>query len=419
MPRVHARWLALALLALVPACDLITGGSGGKGPPAEITELPRPLSATEVAVLRASNGFGLELLHEIAREAPGATHFLSPLSASMALGMALNGADGDTYEAMRGTLGFDGLSRDDINATYLGLIELLADLDPAVSFSVANSVWYQETWTLRTTFREIVEEAFSAQVTGLDLQAPDAAGRINAWVRDATGGRIQQIAPDPIPEDMVAYLLNAIHFKGDWRAQFDAAKTQDADFRLEDGSTATIRLMRQDGKFHFGHLRGRMAVDLAYGGNAYSMTLVLPRGGEPFGELLAELDADAWEELVASFGPEPVTGTVEIPRFRLEWEAPLNDALTRMGMGVAFSDFADFSLLFEDEAALLIDEVRQKTFLRVDEEGTEAAAVTQVGVMPTSMPPTFTADRPFLLAIRESLSGTILFLGAIVEAPVD
>jgi len=415
-PRLSLVAAALLVLPVLPACDWITGSDGPGATPPEITELPRALTSAETQVLRASTDFGLELLRQMVAEAPDSTHLVSPFSASMALGMALNGADGTTFDEMRTTLGFGTLDRDAINRSYRDLLELLLALDPAVSFSVANSVWYDQAWTLRPSFRDAVDAHFGARVEGIDFRDPGASGRINAWVDEATRGRIPEIAPDPIPEDAVAYLINALHFLGDWREAFDPADTRNHQFTGQDGSPTPIRLMQREGKIRGTQWQGHKAADLPYGGAAWSMTVVLPRAGATVEDLLGELDAEGWEALTSGFSE--YRGILGLPRFTVEWEGGLNAALSRMGMPTAFSPVgADFSRLFVEDNDLYLSDVRQKTFMRVDERGTEAAAVTSVEVRVTSMPPSFIVDRPFLLAIRERHSGTVLFLGAMVEPP--
>jgi len=409
---------ALAVLAVAACSGIFDDGSAEPAPP-EITQLPRALSAGEEAVIRGGNLFGLALLREIVEADPEESHFISPLSASMALGMALNGADGETFSEMRSALGFGELGREEVNRSYRELIQLLGGLDSSVDFTLANAVWHHRDWTLRPTFREVVESAFGAEVTAADFRAPDTPRRIDDWVRHATRDRIDGIAPHPIPEDAVAYLLNAIHFKGDWTEQFDPARTRDAPFHLEDGTTRPIRLMMREGKVGVGYWQGHQVADLPYGGKAWSMTLVLPAPGTRLRDLVASLDAAGWHALLDTLQPREGI-QVGLPRFGLKWEGALNEPLIRLGMESAFNPSrADFSRLFQEEERLYITAVRQKTFLRVDEEGTEAAAVTSVEVGVTSLPPSFIADRPFLLAIRERHSGTLLFLGAIAEPPLD
>jgi len=407
--------IGLIVIGALVGCDTLLG-PGDDSPPAQITELPRALSAGELQLLQASNKFGLELLGTILDDVPDETHFISPLSAHLALGMTMNGADGATFDAMRQTLRFADLSEKEINASYETLIELLDELDPAVSFQLANSIWYREGLTPREGFVSRVQDHFGATVRGLDFGDPGARGVINDWVAKATNDRIDEIAPDPMPGNAVAFLLNAIHFEADWTRQFDPDDTHDAPFHLQDGSTETVRMMGQRESFPFRHGESYLAVELPYGGQAYAMTIVVPRGDHTLREVVAHLAESGWEELVT--GLSEVDLQVLLPRFELEWERKLNGDLTAMGMGIAFeSGAADFTRMFEDSAPW-IDAVRQKSFVRVDEEGTEAAAVTSVDMV-DSAPPEVRADRPFLFAIRERLSGTTLFLGAVVEAPSE
>jgi serine protease inhibitor len=404
--------LSLILVAAV-GCDWLIGPGSDDRPGKPITQLPRDLTAAEVQAIEASNAFGFDLLREVVAEARGSSVFLSPFSASMALGMTMNGAAGGTFDAMRQTLRFGDLSEEEINASYRGLLDLLVDLDPAVEVAVGNSVWYRMGLTLRQTFRERVEAAFDARVQGLDFGDPGAADVINQWVREATRDRIEEMVQPPIPANVVAYLMNAVYFRAGWTQPFDPDHTRTQPFHLLDGSTEPVELMTRDDTLRAHHSERFAAVDLPYAGGAYSMTVVVPREGVTVHDLVEQADTEWWGALVDGFQTTRVQ--LWLPRFELEWEGELNDPLEALGMGIAFSGGADFSRMFEDAAAW-IDQVKQKSFVRVDEEGTEAAAVTSV-TMVTSMPPQVRADRPFLFGIRERLSGTILFMGVIVEPP--
>ncbi len=406
--------LAAALLAILPACEQITGPGDDPSPPQQITELPRDLTAAEVEAIQASNTFGFELLRQVLDEEPGATVFLSPFSASMALGMTLNGADGQTFDEMRTALRLEGMSEEEINASYRDLLELLGGLDPDVELAVANSIWHRQELALRSSFRERVESYFDARVQDLDFSAPDAAGTINDWVRDATRNRIEEIVDDPIDFNIVAYLINAVYFNAGWRQPFDPELTRSETFHPVEGSPEPVQMMiRDDTLRYYAQVDGYQAVDLPYAGGAFAMTVAVPAEDYGIHRLIEELDANAWGDLTGNFATTRVQ--LWLPRFELEWDGVLNDPLAAMGMPGAFQPGADFSRMFE-AADPWIDEVRQKSFVRVDEEGTEAAAVTSVS-MATSMPPLVRADRPFLFAIRERLSGTILFVGAVLETP--
>jgi len=416
--------LLLSVLLPLAACEGLFGPGGGSDGP--ITSLPRSLTDAEQRTIEASNRFGFRLLAELHGERPDRNQFISPLSASMALGMAMNGADGRTFDAMRSTLGYGDVSDGDlaaINESYAGLIELLRGLDSRVEFLLANSVWLQPEWPFLPEYEERVTEAFDARVENVDFRDPATADAINAWVSEGTDGEIEEfVTPDQI-RDLVALLANTVYFEGQWSDRFDPAETSDADFRLADGSTVSVPMMSQDMEgVSTAHDEGVRAADLPYGGGAYSMTVVLPAEGTSLDSLVAAMDAGEWRSLVERFG-EGSEIPVQLPRFEIEWERQLNAALERMGMGPAFSpDSADFSRMAETPACvsgldpcLYVDWVKQKSFVSVDEEGTEAGAATGVGVGPTSAPQPFRVDRPFLFAIRERLSGTVLFVGAVED----
>ncbi len=411
------RWgvlaLAAALVELAAAC-----GDGPTEPGGKIEGLPRPLDVSEVAVVNANNRFGFDLLRELNAADPDSNIFISPLSASMALGMTLNGAAGSTYDAMRMTLGFGDLSNEAINQSYRGLIDLLVDLDPRVTFGLGNSIWYRQGFPVEQDFLDTTGEYFDAEVAALDFNDPASVGVINGWVADKTAGKIKEIIEPPIDPMTVMFLINAIYFNGTWTYEFDPAETEEAPFHRPDGSTVPVMLMAQETDLAYVNNERYQAVDLPYGGEAYSMTVVLPREDVSIDSLVAELDAGSWEAMLAG---ARVTGLeLRLPRFKLEYEKVLNDALKALGMGVAFTGgAADFSRIAAGRE-LFISRVKQKTYVEVDEEGTEAAAVTVVEMRETSVPsgpPVMRVDRPFLFAIRERFSGTVIFVGKIVDLP--
>ncbi len=405
------------LLLPLAACAEPTGPSGG--PPPEITALPRALSGAEEAVLQAGNSFAVELLGRVVATSPGSSAFLSPLSASMALGMAAAGAEGETFEQMRRTLGFGELAREEMGDAYRGLLDLLRGLDPAVEIEIGNALWVREGFPVETSFLEFVRTSFDAGARTLDFDDPGAAGVINAWAAERTRGRVPSIVDPPIDPLTMLFLTNAIYFKGDWRERFDSSRTQAAPFHGV-RTTASVRLMRQEGTFRYREEGGVQVVDLPYGGDAFVLTLLLPPEGGSVGALLETLAGDGWDRAVSGMAPRE--GEVYLPRFRMEYRRALREDLVALGMEDAFDPSrADFRGIARDarELGLHVSRVLQKTFVEVNEEGTEAAAVTSVEVGVTSLPQRFTvrADRPFLVAIRERISGTILFLGAIVEPP--
>ena len=406
-PRRFPGFALIVVLGLLAACGEPLG-PGGAGPPLE--ELPRPLTPGEAMVVERSNAFGIDLLREVLEADDRTNVVLSPLSASMVLAMTLNGAAGTTLDGMRTALRLEGLSRQEINDSYRGLMSLLTDLDPLVDVSIASSAWANEAYSFHQAFFDAVTEHFDGSVESRDFGDPNTLGEINAWVDRSTRGLIERILQEgELDPKLALLLLNAVYFEGRWRAGFDPENTEPGTFTREDGSTVTVDMMHlTDVELPYGRTDDLVAVELPYGRGAYSMVVALPWESTPR-EVLAGMDATGWDTLMASLEPRVLDG-LSLPRFVMEYDSFLNDALTDMGMGIAFTPQADFSDLSPED--LCMDFVRQKTFIEVDEAGTRAAAVTAVGIGVVSFFG-FLVDRPFLFAIRERLSGTILFVGVI------
>lgn len=404
--------LALPLLCIgLAACNDPTTAPG---PPKELGALPRPLTAAEAKVATSGNAFTFSLFKQVSSAQPDSNVFLSPLSASMALGMTMNGAAGSTYDAMRSTLGFDQAELEEINAGYKGLIGLLRGLDKTTDFRIANSIWYRDGVPFDASFLQTTANFFDARVEGLDFAASASLTTINDWVSQATSGKIPSII-DEISDDHIMFLINAMYFKGAWRSAFDSKRTRDGLFHLADGSTQTVRMMNQNETLRFAGNASVEAVDLLYGNAAFSMTVLVPRHGIDVNDLVDSLSADKWTAWMNEFHEKK--GIVGLPKFKLEYERTMNDDLKALGMAVAFDDRADFSRMSPMGSDMRISFVKQKTFVDVNEEGTEAAAATAVGIELTSARPGVYADRPFVFAIRERLTGTILFIGKIMRIP--
>ena len=404
------RSLSVVLLGcLVAACGDLFGPGG------PIKQLPRELTAAEQSLIEADNRFAFKLFREInAQEDPGTNVFVSPLSVAMALGLAYNGAAGATREAMGQTLEFGGMNVTEVNQAYRDLIDLLRELDSRVELLIANSVWHRQEVTVLPEFVQTVGEYFDADVTALDFSDPAAADIMNAWVREATAGRIESIVDDPIDANVIAHLLNAVYFKGEWTHQFDRDRTVERPFELTDGSQATVEMMYHRGFRPLRHMWGDdvEVVELPYGRDAYNMVIVMPSTPQAIGELTSELTQEQWNGWIADL--DSTEGTISMPRFTLEYELTLNDVLKALGMEIAFSEAADFSNMFGTRGPY-IGEVKHKTFVEVTEEGTEAAAATNAVMVVSHGGPHMVVDRPFLFVIRERFSGTILFMGKIMN----
>ena len=404
--------LNLFIVLLIGICLL----QCSKNPASTEDKISTELTPAQKILVQSDNKFGLKLFKEIIKEEKDKNVFISPLSVAMALGMTYNGANGSTQEAMQKTLELSSLSIQEVNESYKNLIKLLTQLDPKVQFQIANSIWYRQVLTPEEEFLNLCKEYFDALVSGLDFGDPQAAKTINAWVDENTNGKIKEIVDDPIDPLTVMFLINAIYFKGIWTYQFDKESTKDDWFVLPDSSWKRCKMMEQRGLYKYFSNDDFQAVDLPYGDGNFSMTIFLPHLQRDIDSLIAKFDHENFNHWISSLSFPSDSFDIYIPKFTLEYELKLNDALKALGMGVAFNPWlADFTKMYES-GDVWINEVKHKTFVEVNEEGTEAAAVTSVQ-MYSSLPSHsgFRVDRPFVFAIRENQSQTILFIGKIVD----
>ena len=394
----------LALAFAAAACD-----GSASGP--DDLEPVRAFTQQELQVSSANTRFGLDLLRGVHARAGEPNLLISPLSASMALGMTLNGARASTWDAMRTALGFGGLAEGDINEAYRGLIAQLRARDPRVEFTLANSVWHENTFAVETPFLDALRTYFDAQVTALNFSDPSAPGIISRWAEDRTGGRIRNLIESIDPLE-VMFLVNAVYFKAPWTAPFEPNATGPAPFTRSDGTTVQVATMIADRTRPFFRDAEVDGVELLYGDSAFGMVILLPGAGRSLDQLIASLTPDQWRAWMDRLVPGRLM--LRMPKFRFEFGTLLNDALRDMGMDVAFRPHvADFGRITRTRNDLYISRVQHKTFIDVHELGTEAAAATAVGIGVTSLQPSIVVDRPFLFAIRERSSGTLLFLGRV------
>ncbi len=400
--------LFVMILLLVSGCDVT-----------EPTGPLRELSSAETELIEADNSFGLKLFKEINTETPDSNVFISPLSISMALGMTYNGAAGSTEEAMRTTLEFGNLSRGEINESYKSLIELLEEIDSDVKFNIANSIWYKYDRPFKQDFFERCRDYFDARVSPLDFNQTEAVkDTINNWVEENTNGRIKDIL-DYVHPLAVMYLVNAIYFNGNWTYQFNEEDTKDEPFHLPGGGTKDCKMMEVKSRFKYFEDSAMQAIDIPYGNGNYSMTVILPQYGEDIEEFIAGLTKGQWDEWMNNFTEDSVN--LFLPKLKLEYKTDsiLKEVLKDMGMEIAFDQFRANFTGMADPSNIWIGRVIHKAFLEIDEEGTEAAAATVVEMLESAVPvpghPTIFVNRPYIFAIRENHSGTILFIGKIIE----
>jgi serine protease inhibitor len=373
------------------------------------------ITKTTEAVIAADNLFGIDLFKRVlVNDDTTGNIFISPTSVALALAMTYNGVDGTTKSAMEETLRKQGLTVEQLNQSYKDLIEALVSVDSKVLLEIANSIWYRSDIQVLPDFISANKTYYDADVTSMVFDAL-AKDIINGWVADKTHDKITEVL-DGIPADAVMYLVNAIYFKGIWKSEFDKEKTTDLPFNLRDGSKIQVPTMQQQDTFNYFSNDLFSAVELPYGQGNYSMIVMLPGIDKNTDDLVSALSIENWNAWTNEFVNRYVV--LHLPRFKFEYNKLLNQDLTDMGMGIAFTGGADFSKI-DPTRDLMISRVIHKTFVEVNEEGTEAAAVTVVEIIETSFPggdtgPVyFYIDRPFLFVIKEKDTGTILFIGRV------
>jgi serpin B len=332
----------------------------------------------------------------------------------MALGMTLMGAEGETQDAIRHSLGLSDLSADEATAGYAAVARVAMGPGKGIRSRSANSIWYREGLSVEPDFVSLCGSRFDAAVRGVDFSSPEAVDTINHWVKTETEGIIQRVVSQSIDAQVVMYLLSAVHFQGTWQYKFDASLTKEADFNLPGGSTSRCRMMENEHTyrvFRTPDLKVK-AVELPYGDGSMSMVVMLPYCQSYLDTLIAGLNANQWSSWLEGFIVLRDPITVYLPRFKGEYDGILNEVLTDQGMGIAFTPGADFSRMASAEE-LWIGEIEHVASVTVDEEGTKAAAATKVE-MTIGMANFLRVDRPFIFVIRDARTGIILFLGRIV-----
>ena len=353
----------------------------------------------------ANAKFALDLYARIVQDHAGKNVFVSPTGIAMALALLHNGGAGTTREALAKVLGLENVPIEEVNRLWAALAKDLKSLDPKVKLEIANSIWARESYPVEPAFVQALEKYFEAQVGVLTSD-----GRpINEWIREHTGGKIQQAVPEVTPESVAMYLINAVYFKAEWKIAFDKKETRDLPFRLLDGSTRAHPMMHQKGSFDHLQTDDLQAIRIPYGKDGrMSMVVFLPKEGLSLDGLHRRLTAENVARWMKEFRQAECDLT--LPRFKLELEFELLGNLRSLGMptrgygGISKQDFG-------------VGGVLHKTFVEVNEEGTEAAAVTVIKLT-TSVSPNpsvFRADRPFVCMLRDDTTGSILFMGSIVD----
>ncbi len=396
----------MKFLVAVAACMML-----GSGP------TPKTVSSSAtIALAQPYAQFGFDVLRQLESQRPDANVFISPTSIAVALAMTSNGANGTTRDAILRTLHSDTQPIEAFNSANRELAEQISKTT-AVQLSMANALWLQQGLPVNPAFQQILQTAYDAQAESVEFRNPAAVETINAWVAKHTNDRIEHLV-DQVDPLTVAMLTNAIVFTGKWTLQFDPKSTQPHDFKPANGAALQVPMMKNSAEYgYYADGKGLEAIRLPYADGTFAMYVVLPKDSSGMQSFISQLTPDTFTALVSSLHPQ--RGTIELPRFTITYDATLNAVLTKLGMGIAFGNNANFDGICKTPR-IQISEVRHASFLKVDEEGTEAAAATSVGMRAMAVriepqPFHMVVDHPFFLAIRDERNGQLLFTGTIAK----
>lgn len=380
------------------------------------------------SIITANTDFGFKLFHEVLTEKKDNV-FISPLSISLALSMTYNGAELETKKAFENTLQLSGLNSEEINNQVKVLKSDLEKKEKEanpISLKIANSLWVEKNFQLKEDFLQKTKDYFQAKVSNLDFSNPDSKNTINSWVSDNTNNKIKTIIEQLSPLDKLI-LINAIYFKAKWAKEFNKDQTMLLPFHKSSGETVDVQMMSQNGDYRYLETANFQAISLSYSDKLTSLTEValpdngatslyvfLPSISSNLKEFYQNLNANNWRQWLKQFSSKP--GQIKLPRFKMEYSIDLNQSLNKLGLGLAFSNDANFSAI--STAPLKIGKVIHKTFVDLNEEGTEAAAVTAVimkrlAIVEEIEPFKMIVDRPFFCAIVDNNTESILFMGSI------
>ena len=379
-------------------------------------------------ILSRGTDFALRTFKQVSGEYAQDNLFLSPFSLACALGMLYNGAENETKEEIAAVMGMQDNTPEEINKYYQTLSRGLMSIDdspiittkgpPKAELGIANAIWSDVLYPVRKSFADLTKLYYDAEAQSMDFSQPSALKAINDWCNEKTKGTIPKILDALYPPMVIA---NAVYYKSSWSVPFEKSKTEEKPFYNQDGTTSIVQMMHQkELLLNYAHTTGYEFVRVPYGNGHFAMILVLPKEGTDIEEVIEEIDNATWNTLTRDMTGNTVLVTLSMPRFNLRGEIPLNNVLKAMGMPRAFSsEEAQFLAMLEVHS--WVGRVLQKSYIDVNEEGTEASAVTVIQmVMSTGLPlpppqkATVVVDRPFLFAITEQSTGVILFMGKVL-----
>lgn len=390
--------------------------SCGKEPVEILPVDPVPINLTtdQVSLIKSENSFAFDIFKKVAGSSQESQNLIiSPLSISYALSMTLNGAKGITRDAMLNALRANGITPEIINNSYKSLSEALLSVDSRVIISVANSVWTENNFVVKKPFTDILTAYYSAESKSFDISDAQVPKQINTWIESKTNGLIKNMV-DKLDESTVMLLINAIYFKGKWNSQFDKANTVQKSFNKPGGAIVDVPMMKQKSEYKVFTGEGFVLAEFPYGQGNFVMDVILPDENIGLNSMIQSITDKSFTGWLNAMSKREID--LSFPRFKYGYKLQLKDILADMGMGIAFTDNADFSNI--SDIAVMISGVLHQAFIETNEEGTEAAAATIVGIMTTSMPPApliLNLDHPFLYIIRETSTNTILFMGKVAD----
>ncbi|MBS4172855.1 serpin family protein [Bacillus sp. FJAT-49736] len=365
-------------------------------------------------IVSSQNQLGFDWLQNIEKDKYG-NAFISPTSLFLALAMVYNGADGETNAEIAQVLHTEALNKDELSKANASLMAKLHQHTKKIELNVANSIWLDKNYHIQKNFSQVSKDYYNAKIQEINKNDPKWPSLINDWVSGATNHKIKKIVDPSSDSDFIALLINAIYFKGNWENEFDKKNTVKRNFHLQDGSIKEVPLMKLKEELDYMENDSFQAVSLPYVNGEMSMKIFLPKENTTLDQFEKMLTSEHWKEWNLDFRSRP--GTVMLPKFQLNYQVMLNDTLKKLGMKSAFAANANFSKMIQEDAPIYISKVQQKTFLNVDEKGSEAAAATSVamtkGAPSREEPFQMKVNRPFFITIVDDGTGTILFMGAI------
>ena len=384
--------------------------------------------AAEVSkdVVKANNDLGMKLFNALASEEAGKNMMISPLSISIAMAMVTNGATDESLDEMKEVLGFGEMELPDVNEQFKQLIASLVEADKDMVLEIADSVWMDDAFApdVKQDFIDVLKEFYDAAFFTEDFQDETTAGKINSWVSEKTHEKIDKII-DQIAPNTIMYLINAIYFKAAWTTSFDKESTYEGVFMLSDGSEGKADYMgfsydQEVPEFFsyssdWGDENGYSVVRIPYGRGVFAFYGIVPNPDNKtnIDDFIEKITEDGFDSYISQL--EEHDFHVQLPKFKFAYDKSLVDVFKSLGMEKAFEEGALMNIAGEPHAPFISD-IYHKTFVEVNEAGTEAAAVTVVEVGENAMPSGFYANRPFVFVIRDDRTGSVLFIGK-VENP--